>query len=173
MGSSKPCPGCGEVAAYRPAKEVCGECKRLLKLAIETEKRLEFQDSDTECVSIPEMPHWLPYISHGYVPGEAEHSKMFQSSILSLVRSVGAFTTKSEYGHISQVEDLISGSDSSREVYQLSQNAIWAIRVIYESATGMAQAGYDNGYERGHNLLMELAEGTTSISEFNDRTIGE
>lgn len=162
---SSPCPGCGAKGEMRKAAEVCPQCKFLIteaKARRAQVKRLK----ETEPTRLPFAPHCLPAL---YRP-DRESARTIQGFVFDLVHLV---TFPPETNHNSHyIINGSSGCDSSGRTYWLIPVGLKKIlNDLYAAIQTGSESAYQEGKENGHNLIMGLATGETTIDELNEATI--
>lgn len=171
---SSPCPGCGAKGAMRKATEVCHECQTLIKEAKARRAQVK-RIKDTEPTRLPFAPHCLPAL---YRP-DRESSDTIKRFVFDLIKLVGqeiswnAVPFPPETNHNSHyVINGSSGCDSSGRTYWLIPKGLKEIlNELYSAIQTGSEAAYQEGQEHGHNLIMGLATGETTIDELNEATI--
>lgn len=165
----KPCPACGEVCQFRPAAEVCRDCKGLL--ADGEKYRQLSEESGCEPYQIPQSTYNFPYIQHTSQSfGEGSFEKDFQRAIFDVLDAIaGPLPSNVPYTH----EELFrSNSRGERKTtVMLQPQVVEPLRAMYQAVQGIAIHAFDEGKARGSNLLMQLASGDVGLSEFNEATL--
>lgn len=158
-GSSKPCPGCGEVDSSRPAKEVCRACKHLLQRAKWLEEELSKLGDDKVVVKFGKLPHWNEYI---HTKSDVGRGLMDIFQRLAEAGSCPSAVHSSEFRLLGKI-DAFSGARYAVMLSPLAE-AIRDLRVAVGEALKLE---YEQGKKDGHNLLFRLASGDLSGNEFN------
>lgn len=176
--SSKPCPGCSAKGAYRKADEVCNECKALIKEA-KARRNQVARLRDTEPTKLPFAPHCLPLI-HRFRDFGRGPDVVITHFIFDLIHLVGQeinwtaakFPPETRQHHHYLIEGP-SGCDSGDSTYWLIPRGLkQMLNSLYSAIQGGSEFAYQEGKQAGHNLIMGLATGETSIDELNEATVG-
>lgn len=167
----KPCPACGEVCQFRPAAEVCGGCKGLLKDGDKYRKLAK--QAKNKPYGIPQSAHSLPYIkyaSRGF-GDDVDHQRNFQQALFSLLGDIGGpLPTNAPWNE----KPLLVGYSreySGSATVMLRTSVADLLRDMYEAVQGMTVHAYNEGHSRGSNMMMGLASGEVSVNDFNEATL--
>ena len=181
----KPCPGCGQVKRYRPAAEVCAECKEDLGLARTVHDR-RLREASGESgkrafrVAEPGWAHSYPYVYCGQ--GGSDAGERFRRAFDVLVTALAEPTVLGDVPelideegvtHLDRgVERLVEGDRSydQGELVLLPEAVGPALRELYAAVQGVAAEALENGCEEGRQLLVGLATGRLSVGDFNEET---
>ena len=161
--TKKPCPGCGEVDEYRPATEVCGCCKSLMKDG--RKFRRQCHQRIGGWVQMPAFWHSLPYIHYARKPGEE-----FQKAFFDLVVALAAEIPSNEWA----ATELLPGGHhySNGEGVYLLPADLDRLRDLYQAVIDIAESAYQEGVEKGQRFIEGLISGKTTIEKFNNATLG-
>lgn len=161
-GSSKPCPGCGKVKSWRPAKEVCKDCKNLLARAEWMEEKMSELGDDEIIVVYGKRAHWNEYIfSHS---GDGRKlMDIFQR--VAMAASVPSSVMSPEFSLLGKTEGM--GAVEYAKMTRLLAEAIRDLRIAIGEAL---KAEYQAGKKDGHSFVKRLASGDLSINEFDKKT---
>lgn len=164
-GSKKPCPGCNKVDPWRPASEVCSECKRALKRAAYLEEQLSKIEADEVMVTYGARAHWNSYIRTRSGKAGRELMGLFFNLAEAVSKPSTAHWTKSEF-------DLLGppGSRGATRHVTMPRSVAVAIRNLRLAVVRALELEYEAGKDHGHKLLLRLAEGDISMNEFDQRT---
>ena len=158
-GSSKPCPGCGEVKSHRPVKEVCHDCKRLLKRAEWLENELAGMAKDKITVGLGQRAYWNEYISTTGSDMGSELRAIFHR--IARAGSIPATNSNSEF-------DLLGEPHQGARYYvAMPAPLAVAIRDLHVAVQEALKLEYEAGKSAGHSLLLGLARGELSAGEFD------
>lgn len=160
-GSSKPCPGCGEVKSWRPAKEVCTDCKRLLKRAVWLEEQLSKLDDDEVIVAFAERAYWNEYIySHSGV------GRNLMDIFHRLAKSGSRPSPRgnAEFNLLGKIESF--GGTNAIMPRPLAEAIAW----LRDAVADALKKEYEEGKRDGHRLMMRLANGDLSMNDFDKET---
>lgn len=175
-----PCHGCGQVPDHwegRPKDSVCSNCKNTLKLA---RKFAEEQSSGNELVqvAIPAQSHWLPYLRQSSLQNQA--CKDVREAIWRLAISCSSPVVKG--ADFTKAQLLIPVPKNERtdwrpswpeELRWMSESVASRFATLYMIVRQELDNSYEEGRERGQNLLGQLAAGDLSINDFNKMSLGE
>jgi hypothetical protein len=161
-GSSKPCPGCGQVKSWRPASEVCTDCKRLLKRAAWLEEQVSRLGDDEIIVYYGSKPHWNEYIS-----SQSNIGRDLMDSFFRLAEA----TTRPSLASDSTFGMLLGKVEYGGGKYTVTTVPIAnAIRDLRDLVVKALKSEYLAGKKDGQNLLMQLANGDLSPDKFNQKS---
>lgn len=165
----KPCPGCHE-ERDRNSDEVCEDCKKLLQEAIDARARKN-RRADTEIVGVPFAAHGFPYIHR---IGSDLNTEV-RESFFALAELLGSEITERFFGAKTSMVDLSEDrfNNSSPHPWYLPKGLAAITTRLYAAITRGAEVAYEEGKTEGHQLIVGLATGRTSIDEFNAATVGE
>lgn len=169
----KPCPGCNQVDQRRPADQVCHECQQLIKEALARRAELQ-RTKEAEPAKLPHSAHCLPYIPNV----DGDERDVIQRFVFGLVKMVGTPTkwnakwfppqTYSRTGYIIEGK---SGCDSGGTTYWLvPRGLVKMLQDLYAAILAGSANAYAEGFSNGHNLILGLATGETSIDDFNEQS---
>ena len=166
--TKKPCPGCNQVTSYwRAADEVCGDCKRAIrdgKRYAEMVKRTAERDTGKSLWGYPTLAsQW------GSGPRSSRREESgFHESLCRVIEECGIPTEKTAKKGIAPLDN--------RTFFQsavlMSDTLAVLLGTLADSADKMAEMAYAKGRRRGESLVASLAEGRTTIMDWNERTIG-
>lgn len=161
MGSSKPCPGCGEVRQHRKATELCGQCQNEIRSG-----RLylsQTEDLHLEVVNCPKRHYQFP-----------SNYREFNDRFGELIEAIGI---KVERGHRFSGRGVTPyagrmGTINCGENYLFMPEGVGeALKNLFESVISETKKAEKKGFESGKSILGNLASGELSMKDFNDRTI--
>ena len=159
-GSKKPCPGCGKIRPDRPAKEVCAHCKRLIERATWLETELSKVGNDEIIVR-----YGIRYYQNEYIHTHSDSGRtlmrLFQSIAVSGSRI--STSTDAEFELLGKIDNY--GFGGSYAV--MSRSLAEAIRDLRIAVVSALKSEYEEGKKDGHNLLVRLASGELSMSDFD------
>ncbi|KKK69780.1 hypothetical protein LCGC14_2930600 [marine sediment metagenome] len=158
-GSSKPCPGCGQVKLGRPAKEVCPDCSYLLARAGELEDILSEKVADKIVVAFGRESHWNKCIY--------THSGVGRGLLAIFHRLAMAGSHPSATYGDAKFELLGSIDSGGRYYAAMPAPLAEAIRDLRVAVQEALEQEYVAGKADGHNLLMRLASGEISTGAFD------
>ena len=164
-GSSKPCPGCGQVKLGRPAKEVCLDCKRLLERAEWLENELVEMAKGKVTVAFAQQSHWNEYIYTHSGKGRGLMEIFFR-----LARGgASSPVTRKALSDSAEIDNLLGRTDSGAPCHHVVMSAplAEAIRDLRVAVQEALEQEYVAGKADGHNLLMRLASGEISTGAFD------
>ncbi len=184
-GTRKPCPGCGQVKSYRPAAEVCGECRQDLELARAVHGRRLREASGENGkrafrIAEPGWAHFYPYVYCGQGGGDA--GGRFRDAFDALVTALAEPITWDDLPeridedgteHLDKGIERLVGGDRDYEQHEpalLPQAAGLALRELYAAVQAVSAEALENGRGEGRQLLVGLATGRLSVGEFNKKT---
>ena len=177
-GSSKPCPGCAQVKEWRPAAEVCGDCKITLARATWLEEQLALSASDV-LVVYGKHSHGNQYLrSQAHMPGGRESAgrvlmEHFQKLARAASRPAPKTSDLQDGTHIEILGKPNSGGYAVSVEGVMPESLATAIRDLRQAVEEALAAEYAQGKRDGHNLLLRLAEGDISATDFNAKTQDE
>jgi hypothetical protein len=171
MGSSKPCPGCGEINSSRKSTEVCRDCREKLDLYGELNKEFEKTTLDKITFKIGEQAHWNRYFPVNYpryedrAIGQNLRDVIFNVCIAGSIR-----VSRDGWGnapHIMSSKTHHGGAvlrASSQEFFDSIQN-------LMEVVQRAVDLSYEAGRQDGQRFLVDIAEGKKSIQDYNDSLV--
>lgn len=168
-GSSKPCPGCGKIESWRPADEVCRECKQALKKIKDWEEQISKIGNDQIVVSFGLRDYWNQYI-HDHVNHDVTDDHIGRNIVSAFHRLALAASTPSLEYH---AEFELLGEAQGKQYVIMQRSIAEAIRDLFALMQPSIEAIYKSGKLDGHNLLMRLATGDLAPNEFMDVTEGK
>lgn len=186
--TKKPCPMCGRKARRyneehddtkyygydRHIKDpACHDCmqiwnagKHYLELC-----RTQIGEEGYVLARIPEQPHWYPSF---YTPGSDRAeldtlSGLMRELILSVVEEVQGVQCKHDDSRFTadREEGLGRQWQGTDIVVRVKRSTRDVIRRLYAQIAKCLNEEYKAGRKRGHNILLELADGQMSPQEFN------
>ncbi len=158
MGSKKPCPGCGEVVYGRAAKDVCSDCKSLLRRARWMEEQLSKLNDDEIVVSFGRVSHWNEYM---YTQSGAGRDLMDDFQSVALAGSRPSLTSKAEFNLLGLIQS------GAADYVVMSRSLAEAVRDLRKNVQDALRQEYAQGKKDGSNLLKRLADGDLAVNEFN------
>lgn len=160
----QPCPKCNSTSR-RPEGRVCDKCVREIINDHVTMKKLRAAvDADRVQVDLDKMP----YFADQY---EDYRTNSLDQAIVEMARSVSTPIDKLDW---EKLEPMIMGQQSARgnrDAVELPRPFLDKFRLFFEQLLKYGERRYQTGHRKGSNLLLGLATGATSISEFNEHTI--
>lgn len=163
-GSSKPCPGCGEIDSRRPADKVCNTCKAKLKRLDELEERLS-GNTDTVIVSFASASYNSYIWSKKRGSGNALQNAFYEIAFTA-GKELPAYS-KAEYDLLGKRHDV---GTHHYHVMEMPRQLAEAIKNTYAMMNKILEGEYEQGKSDGHNLLMRLAQGDLSPNEYLQNT---
>jgi hypothetical protein len=163
-GSQKPCPGCGEIRSNRRASEVCRHCKEDLAYARRVRQDLAAA-GETIIVSFGDRDYANEYI----YTRDTESGHRLRRLMFELAKSV---SVPANVYH-ADVKNLLGEDDgASMRVYaSMKTETARVIPILYKAIQEALRSEYEAGKADGHSLLMQLASGDLSISDFDDKVL--
>lgn len=162
--TKKPCPACGEVHPHRSADDICSYCKRLIKEALDTRKRLK-EDSGLVPARLGDAHHWNDTHYHN---GRSEDIDETGRAIWRLAKAV---TIPDPEHRADWDEGLLGKVNGHEDSYVLvGKETGECLRRLNKSIHVIVENAYKNGFKDGHNLLSRLATGDVTINEFYSRS---
>lgn len=163
-GSQKPCPGCGEVRSNRRASEVCRHCEKDLAYARRVRQELAAA-GEAIIVSFGDRDYANEYI----YTRDRESGPRLRELMFRLAKS----TSVPVNVYHADVENLLGKDDGpSMRVYaSMKTETARVIPMLYKAIQEALRAEYEAGKADGHSLLMQLASGDLSISDFDDKVL--
>ena len=174
-GSSKPCPGCGEVRAGRPAKEVCVQCKRDLAEVKRLRQYLEAEEN-LEVYRMGEAIHWNPrfYSHYGdesddydfsrYCSGSSARDRL-DDAFWNLVRLIVKKDPRWDVGRYSRdvpyvVEPRRQAQYSGPILVRLTPETRDAIEELFYAIHAALTVVHADGKQVGRKWLQGMLDGT-------------
>lgn len=167
----KPCPGCHEEPVLgRDSESVCNDCKKLLQEAIDARARKN-RRADTELVGVPFAAHGFPYIVRLGTDLNDEVRDAFFALCELLGSQVQGIFVSTNASIVDLSEDRFN--HASPRAWYLPKGLAAITTRLYDAIIRGSEAAYETGRSEGHQLLIGLATGRTSIDQFNEATVGE
>ncbi len=167
--SKTPCPGCGQVGKYRPADRVCLDCFKDLLEIEELRAKFKAEAEGAEALLLPWAPHYLPYVPHENSRRRNDEQPGIQDSFYALMDHLGKPTGGAEIDAACMIEPkrdaFSSGSWAEAKIYPKGTQKF--ARNLYDAILRLADASYKEGFERGDNLLANLARGEVTVKDYN------
>ena len=166
MGSSKPCPGCGEVDNRRKTTEVCRVCQDKLRKYDALQNALEKQNSEKVPVVFAKRNYQTQYF---HIMDKSDLNRQLQSAFHELARA--ATTNAVDYPGRDNLIYILGGGDYSvyggqSQYGYMPEKLAFAIKNLHELIQPSLDAAYSAGKQHGHNLLGRLATGDIAPNEF-------
>lgn len=168
---TKPCPACKSVEFPRHADGICSECERLIKFA--KKKYAEDQaDADMIDVETKEVFYALPGyygLAHASIP--SKYHDQLKKAIHGLIM---ATSHSGGYQGGLRVPEWPKGQEGhgvhdwrlDRRMKRTTAEAVNAVDKAIREVLKFVDA---DAYENGRNLLMQIASGSISMEELNDK----
>jgi hypothetical protein len=164
--SKTPCPGCGQTGKHRPADKVCLECFKDLLEIKELREHMQAEGANAEVLALPFAPHGLPYVPHEKDRRE-EGVPNVQESFFNLLQSLGKPTSGDDIEFDRMIESEKSySSDSPRHPKIYPKGTQKLARDLYSAILRLADAAYERGFNRGDDLLGNLAKGEVTVKDY-------
>jgi hypothetical protein len=161
-----PCPGCGKSGLHRPANKVCLDCFKDLIEIKEMREHMKAEGKDAEALTLPWAPHGLPYIPHEDKPFEKDpENPDIQNAFYSLMDHFGKPLSGTEI----ESDPMIISKDHSYAKPKLYPKGTQNLaRKLFESILRLADTAHAGGFERGEDLLGQLAKGDKTIKDYEE-----
>jgi hypothetical protein len=185
--TKKPCPGCGQVDRDRKADEVCRQCRQTLDHVAEIEaegERLRATVADALLVATTPRTLYFPDSFYGIGENRDAISKSpeYQSFALATAAMIKALTAPSDRGRKPEryradavpapcSYSLREGGREHHGVIEASDTASQAMRQWWKDLQTFARTCFAAGVNDGRDLLGQLASGTITLDQLNDRAM--
>jgi len=168
----KPCPGCGEICQYRPAAEVCGSCKSLIKQGRKCiDEQVAACENQRVLTKLPHSARSLPYIRNS-----TNERREFQNAFYTIVLAVSEPASNEVLRQLPEpyktpmiVEKCDTGYHGGRECYMIEPTLLDAMQNLWYSSVAMVDGAYRRGVASGEQLIAQLAGGDITIAQFEER----
>lgn len=156
-----------------PKDPLCPSCRGDLETMKKIrEQRLETVRREHEIVFIGKENHWNP----SFIVGGSNY-KSAQNAFYDLIRRIGKKREPREIENSNTIPHLIRRKTShneslygeAREYYELSKDAVEALRILEREVLAWASACHLEGHEEGASLLRELALGKKTPFDFEEQ----
>ncbi|HUT91736.1 MAG TPA: hypothetical protein VMY37_19710 [Thermoguttaceae bacterium] len=162
----KPCPGCGEVYAYRKADEICTNCKHLI-CAGKLLKRQQQRKFGRQYL-LPKAGCNFPYIRNS----ERELMRSFQDAFFAIAVALSVEPANSQYTTEAVIPQSEASYGCSNCVY-LESAMRDSLREIYASVQAIVDGAYRDGKRAGQDFVRGLCDGSVSLAKLNEETMRE
>jgi hypothetical protein len=179
--TKKPCPGCKEVHPYRGADDLCAGCERLL----EDGRKYQADLAKTS----PALRHYVySEAFYGY-PGYGEESsrirrkesasdrarKALVALIESLSRTASVNVQCRKWGQDQAplvIKAMTREMSDWMHVIRMNPEHARLLNELDAAFRDVAHDTYEAGREYGQSLIASLARGESTISDWNEATMG-
>jgi hypothetical protein len=167
---TKPCPSCKGTTYPRDVDGVCSECERLIRYA--KRKHAEEQaDADMIDVETKEVHYAIPYYgtAHASVPSNVRDP---------LTKAMHALIMTTSHSGGSQGGPLVPEYPKGKEHYgihewktyrRMKRTTAEAVNALDKALRDVLEFVDADAYENGRNLLMQIASGSISMNELNEK----
>lgn len=158
MSSKKPCPGCGQVVVGRKEKELCYDCRELMKYGKMYRTEHFSPEKNKEWIRVPKYWYRLPSCG----------TDELMMSIHELILSIGDQLSDVYVNEANIPHKEYSGHCSGNYDVFISVPAGVKDKLInlFEQIRINSLEKYNEGYKQGKSLLYGLAVGDISVSDF-------
>lgn len=166
--SKTPCPGCGATGKHRPADKVCLDCFKDLLEIKELREHMKAEGENAEVLALPFAPHGLPYVPHENDRRRDEIPNV-QESFYNLMKNLGKPTSGDdiEFDRMIEPDKSYGGSgDSPRDPKIYPKGTQKFARDLYKAILSLADHAYTEGFNRGDDLLGNLAKGEVTVKDY-------
>lgn len=150
---------------FRPAKEVCKDCKNLLKRAEWMDAQLSTLEDDEIVIVYGKQAHWNEYISSHSGDGR-KLMDIFQR--IALAASASTSTHTAEFNLLGKTEGM--GAVTYAKMARPLAEAIRDLRIAVSEALKLE---YEAGKKDGLSFVRGLASGEISTKDFEKESSGE
>lgn len=161
----KPCPGCGETHGWR-ATVLCAGCRGLMKDGVALREITRKAEEDV--VQLPFSPPSYPHFSGCDLDTLCEFRLVFDALAVLASEPTGGGRYRGNEPKLVAKTDLSYGS----RIVRIASPWRDALRRLYAAVQAVDKSARQRGLETGRNFVAGLCDGSVSIQELNEATIG-
>jgi hypothetical protein len=166
------CPACGITPLYWTEELICRQCENDLKRGKLLREELEKQDGEkVTCIL------GTGFLYDHYLPDELKDQhvlyseRFWNNSISHLILSITGQPVQRNWNPCSKNKSLaIYVSDGTDYIANVSKPQFEAIKYLADWIGAIKHDAYREGLKYGRNLLLNLANGSLSVEDFNDQS---
>lgn len=178
LSKPKNCAACGNPEIFHSGRLICSDCERFIALGKQVEKSRKIQKGEKLIVlaigegfeyerQIYSHRDWDPELSEGSTRKIAE----LLARLLSKMDVANRWDDESTKATRMFDHERVANSENDWKFYAvLEKSKVPLVKELLAMIYGLIQSNKKEAYRRGHNLLLGLADGSYSVSEFNERT---